>query len=142
MTIKYLLDTNIISELGKKQPHINTLKFLEFHWKRVAIPTIVLHELFYGMEIIEEKNRQEQIRSFLADVVGLLPTIAYDEYAAKWHARERARLTKTGRTPPFVDGQIASIAAVHELILITNNTKDFIHFEGLKLASAESFHSL
>ena len=36
-------------------------------------------------------------------------------------------------TPPFVDGQIAVIAAVNRLVLVTANTKDFIHFSDLTL---------
>jgi predicted nucleic acid-binding protein len=36
-----------------------------------------------------------------------------------------------GRTPPFVDGQIAAIAVTRGLILVTNNVRDFQHFSGL-----------
>jgi tRNA(fMet)-specific endonuclease VapC len=38
-----------------------------------------------------------------------------------------------GLTPPFIDGQIASIAAVNKLTLITFNTKDFKHFQDLSV---------
>ena len=59
----------------------------------------------------------------------------YNRDAADWHARERARLSAIGRTPPFVDGQIAAIAYVNDLILITLNTGDFENFEGLRVQS-------
>jgi len=42
---------------------------------------------------------------------------------ANWHAAERAGLVGTGRTRPYLDGQIAAIAVVN-LILVTNNTSD------------------
>ncbi len=54
----------------------------------------------------------------------------YDLAAARWHAEERARLTKIGKTPAFADGQIASIAHRNGLILVTNNVSDF---EGLMI---------
>jgi len=54
--------------------------------------------------------------------------------AAAWHARERARLANMGRMPPFVDGQIAAIAATNELVLVTANPKDFQAFRGLVVA--------
>lgn len=41
------------------------------------------------------------------------------------------------RSPPFVDGQIAAIAYVNDLILVTRNTEDFSNFSDLKL---ENWH--
>jgi tRNA(fMet)-specific endonuclease VapC len=40
-------------------------------------------------------------------------------------------------TPPFVDGQIASIAKVNGLILVTKNIKDYRSFSRLK---TENWH--
>jgi tRNA(fMet)-specific endonuclease VapC len=60
-----------------------------------------------------------------------LPVFDYDINAAKWHAQERARLSKIGKTPAFIDGQIASIAFCNDLILVTNNVADFQDFEHL-----------
>jgi tRNA(fMet)-specific endonuclease VapC len=57
--------------------------------------------------------------------------LPYDQRAASWHAAERARLEHAGRTPPFVDGQIASIAATCGLTLVTVNPADFVSFLGL-----------
>lgn len=59
----------------------------------------------------------------------------YDPAAAEWHARERVRLTVRGQTPTFADGQIAAIAAVHNLTLVTFNVDDFNRFEGLRVES-------
>jgi tRNA(fMet)-specific endonuclease VapC len=46
---------------------------------------------------------------------------------------ERARLTQSGRTPSYVDGEIASIAAVNGLVLVTKNVRDFRHFQNLAI---------
>jgi len=62
-----------------------------------------------------------------------LPILAYDAAAAAWHASERARLQAAGKTSPFVDGQIAAIAKVNDLTLVTSNHQDFAHFEELRL---------
>jgi tRNA(fMet)-specific endonuclease VapC len=63
--------------------------------------------------------------------------LPYDERAAEWHAKERARLTALGQIASFVDGQIAAVARVNGLILVTRNTPDFEKFSGLKL---ENWH--
>jgi len=59
----------------------------------------------------------------------------YDRAAAEWHAFERARLAANGLTPPFSDGQIAAVAAVNNLTLVTFNTVHFNRFEGLRVES-------
>lgn len=58
--------------------------------------------------------------------------LPYDVDAAQWHAAERSRLAQLGRTPPYLDGQIAVIAAVHNLVLVTNNTTDYSDFQELR----------
>jgi tRNA(fMet)-specific endonuclease VapC len=62
------------------------------------------------------------------------PILPYDDAAAEWHGRERARLEASGRTPPFVDGQIAAIAHNESLTLVTANTEDFRYFVDLEIA--------
>jgi tRNA(fMet)-specific endonuclease VapC len=80
------------------------------------------------------------IASFLNDIVSrTMLILPYDDRAAEWHARERARLASKGLTPSFVDGQIAAIAKVNGLILVTRNSADFKPFSGFKL---ENWHSV
>lgn len=64
--------------------------------------------------------------------------LPYDEAAADWHADERARLAAIGLTPPFADGQIAAVAAVNGLVLVTANVADFRHFQGV---TVEDWHA-
>ncbi|MGH8614914.1 MAG: VapC toxin family PIN domain ribonuclease [Gammaproteobacteria bacterium] len=79
-------------------------------------------------------KRRAQIQEYLdTDILGALPIIPYDERAAAWHRRERARLEALGKAPSFTDGQIAAIAAVDQLALVTRNADDFRDFEGLRL---------
>jgi tRNA(fMet)-specific endonuclease VapC len=66
-------------------------------------------------------------------IAAALPLLAYDVAAAEWHGRERARLSKAGLTPSFADGQIAAVAAVNDLTLVTDNVRNFEHFDGLRV---------
>jgi tRNA(fMet)-specific endonuclease VapC len=66
-------------------------------------------------------------------VVALMPILPYDADAAQWHARERARLATAGKIPPFADGQIAAIARVNGLTLVSANLSDYAHFDGLRV---------
>jgi len=98
----------------------------------IAAPT--WHELRFGCERLPKSRRREQIEDYLATVVAVaFPVLPYDEAAAAWHARERARLLARGRMPSFVDSQIAAIASVNDLVLVTANRSDFADFESLQL---------
>jgi len=79
------------------------------------------------------RPRRSAARSkYLLEVVApTVPILAYDASAAEWHASERARLTRLGRTPPFVDGQIAAVARLNGLEVVTTNVEDYLDFEGI-----------
>ena len=133
--LKYLLDTNIVSEWMRPKPNAKILEHFKQHKDEIAIPAVGWHELWYGAVRLEPSRQRTGIEEFLEQV--LLPTVPilpYDTRAAEWHAAERARLTRMGKTPPFADGQIAAIAYVNDLILVTLNIADYENFEGIELA--------
>lgn len=133
MSVVYLLDTNILAEPLRRNPDPNVMTQLQAHTTHLAVCAPVWHEIRYGWERLPRGGRREAVRRYLDEVVApSLPVLPYDTAAAGWHARERARLESLGLTPPFVDGQIAAIARVNDLILVTRNTADYTHFEGLR----------
>ena len=132
--MKYLLDTNVLSEPLKTNPDESVLKKLKKYQYEIVTAAPVWHELQFGCQRLPESRKREIIKRFLNDVIKQnLLILPYDEKAAQWHAEERARLSRKGSTPPFVDGQIASIAKVNGLILITSNIENFKPFQSLKL---------
>lgn len=134
MSLKFLLDTNVVSEPLRPKPHQGVLRKLRLHEDEIAIPSIVWHELRYGAERLPASRRRIAIERYLDEVVGAtIPILDYDRDAAAWHAGERARLAALGETPPFADGQIAAIARVNDLIIVTFNDADFERFEGVLL---------
>ena len=136
MTTKFLLDTNVVSEPLRPQPSAGVMRRLRDHDGEMAIPALVWHELRFGCARLARSRRRAAIERYLDEVVAVsLPVLDYDREAADWHALERARLVAAGRTPPFVDGQIAAIARVNDLILVTSNEADFQDFKGLRLRS-------
>ena len=134
MSLKYLLDTNVVSEPLRPSPRDGIVRKLQRHEDEIAIPSVVWHELRFGLERLPASRRRDAIQRYLDDVVlQTIPILDYDQAAAEWHATERARLMARGETPPFADGQIASVAHVHDLTLVTLNETDFRHFHGLRV---------
>jgi len=71
------------------------------------------------------------VEAYLRDAVrGSFPILPYDEAAATWHGEERARLETLGRPVPFVDRQIAAIAHVHWLVLVTTKRERLRALQG------------
>jgi tRNA(fMet)-specific endonuclease VapC len=102
--------------------------------QELATAAPVWHELQYGCQRLPHSRKRELLELFLEEVVSKqLSILPYDEQAARWHALERARLSLTGRTPSFADGQIAAIAVTNGLTLVTRNSKDYCNFSGLIL---------
>ena len=136
VTLRYLLDTNVLSEPMRATPDQKLLDQLRDHQHEIATAALVWHELLFGCYRLPQSRRRRVIEAYLAEVVATsVPILPYNSEAAKWHAAERARLASMGRTPPFVDGQIAAIAVVHDLVLVTANFADFADFEGVQAVS-------
>jgi len=132
VSLKYLLDTNIVSEPLRPKPRRGMVRKLGRHEEEIAIPSLVWHELLYGAARLPVSRKRDVIERYLEEVViSSMPILDYDREAAEWHASERARLSSRGEMPAFVDGQIAAIAVVHDLTLVTLNVRDFSRFDGL-----------
>ena len=137
--MKYLLDTNVLSEAVKTAPDMSVMEMFEKYQHEIVTAAPVWHELQFGCQRLPESRKRDIIASFLNDIVKrTLPILPYDDRAAEWHARERARLSLQGLTSSFVDGQIAAISVVNNLILVTRNIADFRYFLKLK---TENWHS-
>ena len=134
MTLRYLLDTNVVSETLRPVPDQGVLEHLREHQAEIAIASVVWHELWYGCYRLPASAKRTVIEAYLREVVArTIPVLPYDQKAALWHAEERARLGGIGRPPPFADGQIAAVAVTNGLSLVTFNRDDYTAFQDLRL---------
>lgn len=134
MTVKYLLDTNVLSEAIRPKPNPLVLQKLQIHQKEIGTATLVIHELLFGCYRLPISKKREILQAYIENVISPNITLFdYDLESAQYHAAERARLVSMGKTPAFVDGQIAAIAYSNELILVTNNISDFDSFRDLQI---------
>jgi tRNA(fMet)-specific endonuclease VapC len=132
--VRYLADANVLSESMRPFPDPRVLERLHANRDDIAIAAPVLHELRFGALRLRPSRRRRDLEDYLEQVIRTnMPILPYDAAAAEWHADERARLMSFSRTPPYVDGQIAAIAAVNGLTLVTANMADFATFSGLQV---------
>ena len=132
--MKFLADTNVFAEALKPKPNAKLMRRLKRHQAEIVVAAPVWHEMWFGCLRLPKGSRQETIERYLTRVLQpALLILPYSRSAAEWHAKERARLVSKGRTPAFVDGQIASIAAENDLTVVTSNREDFTVFRGIKV---------
>lgn len=133
MSLYYLLDTNVISEPLKPIYNNSVINQLSIHKNKVALPSLVVYELLRGCYKLQPSKKRNLVWNYIQDLMSNTPILFYDKKAAEWHSQEQARLESIGKPAALIDGQIAAIAKVNKLILITRNTIDFENFEGLQM---------
>ncbi len=93
MSLRFLLDTNILSEATRQRPHPNVIAKLQQHEGEIATSTTVWQELVFGCERLPNSKKRRFLERYLNQIIRLtIPILPYDVDAATWHAVERARL--------------------------------------------------
>ena len=128
--MKYMLDTNICIYLIKNKPATVKAKFQEHSITDICISSITLSELLYGAE-----KSKWQAKSRLAVIKLLSPVkvLDFDANAAFAYGKLRADLEQKGTPIGPLDMLIAGHALAEDLVLVTNNTKEFARVVDLKL---------
>lgn len=123
--MKFLLDTNIISEIRKRErAHPNVAKWVtQTPVADIGTSVVVLAEIRRGIELKRRRDPEQarifdrwfaQMRTRLGPRV-----LPIDEPVAETWAR-----LSIPDPLPFVDGLLAATAKVHGLIVVTRNTAD------------------
>ena len=128
--MRYLLDTNVLSELMKPTPQMQVRQWVDAQTdESLYISAIAIGELLRGVAKLPDGTRRERTRAIIEE--RLIPHFAArilpldHEILATWAALT-VMCEQQGRTLPAVDSFIAATAAHHQLTLVTRNTRDFI----------------
>ncbi|MDU6412330.1 MAG: tRNA(fMet)-specific endonuclease VapC [Yersiniaceae bacterium] len=127
--LKYMLDTNICIYTIKNKPQAVRDAFNQ-HYGQMCISSVTLMELIYGAEksASPEKNLRV-VEGFIAR----LEVLNYGIDAAVQTGQIRAELARAGTPIGPYDSMIAAHARALGLVLVTNNTREFIRVNGVRL---------
>jgi tRNA(fMet)-specific endonuclease VapC len=128
--VKFLLDTNICIYIIKQKPAKVLEVFQKLHPSDVGISSITLAELEYG---IAKSQQSEKNRMALNQFLITLEIVKFDEKASNIYGGIRAELERKGLVIGAMDMLIAAHAMSLDLILVTNNVKEFSRIPNLRL---------
>ena len=128
--MKYLLDTNICIYIINKKPATVLKRIQTKRPDQVAISTITQAELEYGLA---RSRFPERNRAALLQFLFPFQLLDFDQLAAVQYGTIRSDLESKGRPIGAMDLLIAAQAVSRNLVLVTNNEKEFGRVEGLKV---------
>ncbi|MBR2790723.1 MAG: type II toxin-antitoxin system VapC family toxin [Eggerthellaceae bacterium] len=128
---RYLIDTNVISEIGKVAPNPCVMDWLEANTPQSKLSAITVKELYYGAYRMPEGRRRSTLLATTENLVWLYEedVLPFDSASAIICAELHDRAVRAGRTPQIEDLMIAAICLNHGLCLATRNTKDFDYLD-------------
>ncbi len=128
--MRYLLDTNICIYIIKRSPPELYARFRKLQVGDVGVSAITYCELQFG---VSRSSRPEENQLALTEFLGPLELLDFPSAAAIRFGEIRARLQAAGTPIGGYDLLIAAHALHEGLILVTNNTREFLRVPDLKL---------
>jgi predicted nucleic acid-binding protein len=130
------LDTNVVSETLRKRPDSRVVEWLIEHDAELALPTVTIAEIAYGIQKIRPAERARRLmeglnewrRRFAGRIYG------FDEEAAMSYGDLMGKAARQDAVMSAPDGMIAAIAQTNGGRLATRNVEDF-RTTGLSLVS-------
>jgi len=126
--MSYLIDTCCISELVKKKPNPNVVKwFSDRDELSMYLSVITFGELRKGIQKLSDSKKKKELNRWVKEDLNRrfknrVLSINMEE-VNKW-GEILATAEKAGKPLPAIDSLIAATALVHDLSVVTRNTKD------------------
>ena len=136
--MKYLLDTDVISQYKKVPPHPGVDAWLEATAQSdLYISSITMAELWYGVHLTPAGKKRSALQKWLEEEVPAQFSdriLSFDPECSSTYGRLLARAQKRGHNAGVLDTMIAAIAVANGMTVAKLNRKDF---EWLGVAVAE-----
>lgn len=130
MTTRYLLDTNICIYIAKYNPPSVREHFTQHPANELAMSVITLGELRFGAE---KSRAKEQAMAVIDELINLMNVEALTDDVTEHYGEIRAALQKSGQMIGSNDLWLAAHARAQDWILVTNNEKEFLRVDGLRV---------
>lgn len=129
----YLLDLDVLAELTRPAGNRRVHTLFQQRQFGCALAAPALYALIRGIGALPEGPRRHQLGAFASELLkGSLPVLAFERESALWLARENNRRGSLSSSWTVMEGQLAGIAAAHEMSLVTRNPTLYGNAPGLR----------
>lgn len=127
----FLLDTNLISEVCKKEPNEAVLNWLGQNATDLYLSVVTIEEMRFGQFMMPKGKKQAALKQMIDSLLETYATkmLSFDPHAAAQCAIFHEQAIFSGYSPSIEDLMIASIAHVNDLVVVTRNTRDFDYLD-------------
>lgn len=124
-----VLDTNVVSELMRAQPHRGVLAWADRQAEHTLFTTtITLAEIRFGIAALPTGRRRTALQAAFEDSVRPVfgnRVLDFDEAASRAYAELRAGARARGDAIGDVDAMIAAITRAHRFVVATRDVEPF-----------------
>lgn len=124
-----LLDTNVISEAMKPEPHAAVRDWLDAQVaETLFVSSVTIAELMFGIGALPQGKRKDKLAAALDGVLELFAgrILPFDTEAARRYADLAIAARAAGKGFPTPDGYIAAVAAAHGFAVASRDTSAFM----------------
>ncbi|MBM2811817.1 MAG: vapC [Chloroflexi bacterium] len=123
----YLVDANVLSEATMAAPDARVVDWLRQNERDIAVDPIILGEVRFGIYLLRTGRRRGRLERWFNEGVTRIVCLPWEAATGLRWAKLLADLRASGRPMPIKDSLIAATALVHDLTVVTRNTRDFEH---------------
>lgn len=126
--MKYLVDTNVLSELSKKTPDPKVVALYDqISQHSLYVSAFTLGEIEAGIARLNDSTKQRALRVWFANVRDALRgnVVPFDADCAVLWGKVQGRLARAGTPVPLMDSLVGITALRHEMVLVTRNATHF-----------------
>jgi toxin FitB len=125
--MRWLIDTNVLSERTRKAPNQKVLAWLEENASDIYTSTHVIGELQCGISLLEEGARKRALQNWLTRLIESMEgrILSFNTGVAAVWGQQEAEFAAKGCLMPMPDSFIAATARRHNLTIVTRNIEDY-----------------
>jgi tRNA(fMet)-specific endonuclease VapC len=130
-TVKYVLDTNVVSAMMKGDVRVLS-RLAEVGRSAVLIPQPVLSEIAYGIARLPRSHRKRDLSTLYARILEEFGRATWTDEVSARFGEQKAWTEKRGERVEDFDLAIAAHALVEDHVLVTADDKHMLRLQGLR----------
>lgn len=125
--MKYVADTNLLSELLKPDPNPGVVQWVDAAGDDLVVSVVTVGELRLGVASLPEGKRRQKLGVLVEELIAdyYAPELNYGLGSTAAFADLAARRLRAGTVQSYPDTLLAALAVEHGLVVVTRNVRHF-----------------